>query len=54
MFTLLHARHNELGGITSTRQQRNQLLVELIRYYRYHVEGMREINSLKVLREVMG
>jgi len=32
----------------------NQLLVELVRYYRYHIEGMREINSLKVLREVMG
>ena len=54
MYTLLHARHDELGAITSSRRQRNQLLVELIRYYRYHIEGMREINSLKVLREVMG
>lgn len=54
MFTLLHARHDELGGITSNRQQRTQLLVELVRYYRYHIEGMKEINSLKILREVMG
>jgi DNA repair protein RecO (recombination protein O) len=53
MFKLLHARHDELGSIISTRQQRAQLLVEMVRYYRYHIEGMREINSLKVLREVM-
>ena len=54
LFTLLHARHDELDAIVSTRQQRTQLLVELVRYYRHHIEGMREINSLKVLREVMG
>jgi DNA repair protein RecO (recombination protein O) len=53
MFKLLHARHDELGSIISTRQQRAQLLVEMVRYYHYHIEGMREINSLKVLREVM-
>jgi len=53
LFILLHARHDELGNITSTRRQRSQLLVELVRYYRHHIEGMREVNSLRVLREVM-
>ena len=53
MFELLHARHDELANVVSTRRERTQLLGELVRYYRHHIEGMREINSLQVLRDVM-
>ena len=52
-FRLLHARPDELGDITSTRDERNGLLTDIVKYYHYHIEGMREVNSLKVLREVM-
>ncbi len=54
MFRLLHAQREALPEITSTRQERLNLLTNLVRYYRHHIEGMREVNSLKVLREVMG
>ena len=54
LYQLLHANHDELDGIKSTRRERAQLLIELVRYYRHHIEGMREVNSLEVLRTVMG
>ncbi|MEL7162815.1 MAG: DNA repair protein RecO [Bacteroidota bacterium] len=53
MFRLLHAERDELITVKSTREERLGLLTDLVRYYRHHVEGMREINSLKILREVM-
>lgn len=53
MHQLLHADRAELGKITSTRDERSRLLNDLVRYYRHHLEGMREINSLAVLRDVM-
>jgi DNA repair protein RecO (recombination protein O) len=53
MFRLLHADRDELANITSTKTERLGLLTDLVTFYRYHIEGMREINSLKVLREVM-
>lgn len=53
MFRLLHAERSELADITSTREERLGLLTDLLRFYRHHVEGMREVNSLKVLKEVM-
>lgn len=53
MYRLLHATWDELGKIKTTREERSGLLTDLVRYYRHHVEGMREINSLAVLREVM-
>ena len=54
MHDLLHTAPGELGAITSNRTQRNSLLTDVVRYYRHHVEGMREVNSLAVLMEVMG
>ena len=53
MFRLLHADRDELAGITATREERSGLLTDLLRYYRHHIEGMREINSLSILRQVM-
>ena len=54
MHRLLHANRDDLEAITSTRDDRQGLLTDLVRFYRHHVEGMREINSLGVLRAVMG
>lgn len=53
-FQLLHADRSELANIRMNRAARLELLDHLVLFYRHHVEGMREINSLKVLREVMG
>lgn len=53
LFQLLHASPDELPGIASSRRERSQLLGELVRYYHHHIEGMREVNSLQVLRTVM-
>ena len=53
MYRLLHADRQELADITTTRDERSGLLTDLLRYYRYHIEGMREINSLPILRQVM-
>ena len=54
MYRLLHTPADDLNKITSSREQRNSLLTDVVRYYRHHIEGMREINSLDVLRQVMG
>jgi DNA repair protein RecO (recombination protein O) len=54
MFNLLHAERNELADFRISREERSGLLTDLLRYYRYHIEGMREINSLDILRSVMG
>ena len=53
MYRILHARREELASLVTTREERNGLLTDLLRYYRYHIEGMREINSLPILRQVM-
>lgn len=53
MFKLLHADRSALATISTSRSERLGLLTDLIAFYRHHIEGMREINSLKVLREVM-
>ena len=53
MYRILHATRTELATLTTTREERNGLLTDLLRYYRYHIEGMREINSLPILRQVM-
>ncbi len=53
MDRLLHADREVLATITLTRDERSGLLTDLLRYYRYHIEGMKEINSLGILREVM-
>ena len=41
------------SSIQLNRKLRNQLLEELLRYYQLHIEGMRPVQSLAVLREVM-
>jgi DNA repair protein RecO (recombination protein O) len=54
MFRLLHAERDELVDFRVSREERAGLLTDLLGYYRYHIEGMREINSLSILRSVMG
>ena len=53
MYRLLHATREELADIKIGREERSGLLTDLLRYYRHHIEGMREINSLNILRTVM-
>lgn len=53
MFQLLRTDREALDTIVTKRVERLGLLDDLISFYRHHIEGMREINSLKVLREVM-
>ncbi|NJC27207.1 DNA repair protein RecO [Neolewinella antarctica] len=53
MYELLHVLPNDLEHVKSTRDDRQSLLTDVVRYYRHHIEGMREINSLTVLRQVM-
>ena len=40
--------------IKLTRQNRENLLTGLIDYYRFHVEGLPEINAHKILKTVLG
>jgi DNA repair protein RecO (recombination protein O) len=35
-----------------TREERRQLLTELLNFYRFHIDNFPEINSLKILQEV--
>ena len=53
MFRLLRADRQQLADISATRSERLGLLTDVLSFYRHHVEGMKEVNSLKVLREVM-
>lgn len=52
MYKILHAERTALQHIHCTRAARQNLLNDLVRFYRHHVEGMREIRSLEVLRSV--
>ncbi len=54
LFHLLQTDREGLADIHSTHEERLGLLTDLIRYYHHHIEGMREVNSLKILRAVMG
>lgn len=36
-----------------TRDERKQLLAELVTYYRLHIDNFPEINSLKILQEIL-
>ncbi|WP_116125360.1 DNA repair protein RecO [Lewinella sp. IMCC34183] len=53
MYRILHTDRAALADIKTTREERSGLLTDLLRYYRHHIEGMREINSLGILRDVM-
>ncbi|MTB49559.1 DNA repair protein RecO [Lewinella sp. W8] len=53
MSNILHTPKESLDEIKSSREERVGLLQDLVQYYQFHVEGMREINSLDILREVM-
>lgn len=53
MFSILHTSRDQLSHLNSRREDRMGLLQDLVHYYQLHVEGMREINSLSILREVM-
>lgn len=49
---LLHTERARQHEMSIAKDLRMALLDELLRYYRLHIEGMREINSLKILKAV--
>ena len=53
MERLLSIPREDISTIKTTRAERMGLLNDLIRYYRHHLEGFREPNSLAILRQVM-
>ena len=53
LFRPLHADRADSGAVKMSRTDRLGLLNDLLRYYHYHIEGFREVNSLKVLKVVM-
>lgn len=50
--SMLKSNINESGTISLSRQQRNDFLSEILRYFQIHIEGLRNNKSLKVLTEV--
>ncbi len=51
---VLRCPRERLHELPITAAERRVLLEDLISYYRLHVEGLREIMSYKILREVLG
>ena len=50
---LLMAGMTTFDSVKITNSQRRELLQKLIDYYRLHLDGMKEVNSHKVLEEVL-
>lgn len=50
---LLTVGMSAYGSVHLTNQERRELLQKLLDYYRLHLDGMKEINSHKVLEEVL-
>jgi len=44
--------YDEAGKIALTGKLRNEVLEALIKYYSFHLPGLKKINSLKILKEV--
>ncbi len=44
--------YDTAGRISLTGAMRNEVLETLIRYYSFHLPGLKKINSLKILKEV--
>ena len=46
-------KSNRMDGLLGTKQDKDQLTDDLLRYYGCHLEGFRPIRSLEVLRTIM-
>lgn len=53
LYTLLRLERERLHDLPLNRISRQKLLSALVSFYRFHVPGLGEINSLKVLKEIM-
>lgn len=51
---LLHINIEEVHTLNLGREERNQLLRQLLNYYKLHIENFPEINSHRVLKDVLG
>ena len=52
LFLLSASTLSDLSTLQLTAQIRHELLPRLVDFYRFHIQGMKDINSLEVLREV--
>jgi DNA repair protein RecO (recombination protein O) len=52
-YELIKVGMSTYGSVKLPNEQRRELLQKLIDYYRLHLDGMKEINSHKVLEEVL-
>lgn len=50
---LLNVGMTAFGTVKMTNSQRRELLQRLIDYYRLHLDGMKELNSHRILEEVL-
>ena len=53
LYRLLEMEREQVHELPLNRISRQTLLQALVAFYRFHVPGMGEINSLKVLKEIM-
>lgn len=52
-YQLLRLNRDQVHELSLNRISRQSLLDALVTFYRYHIPGMGEVNSLKVLKEVL-
>jgi DNA repair protein RecO (recombination protein O) len=52
IFDLIKYSLSDISKIHINNKQRRELLSELLRYYKYHFDGLGTIKSLEVLREI--
>ena len=48
------ASYDNVSNILINGTQRNEVLETLVRYYSFHLPGLKKINSLEILKEVFG
>ncbi len=53
MFQLMQSNFNEIQNIKINNENRKQLLMDLIRYYEWHLPGFKGLKSHHVLEEVL-
>lgn len=49
---VLASSYDTIENVKMTRDERRQLLDQLVQFYRWHIEGFPEINTLKILQEI--
>jgi DNA repair protein RecO (recombination protein O) len=53
LYDLMHTRKEDLKQLNWPKDSRNRMNDQLIQYYKLHISGFRDLNSLEVLRSVL-